>query len=128
VEIRSKAEDAATWLPSASAVVTMAGYNSICEVLRWRRNALAVPRAGPSAEQRIRSHLFAERGLLTAVDPEVLTPGRVAEELDRLLANPHGPDPAAIPPLDGAARTARSILTAVSTPRRRRPKLVGAAA
>lgn len=128
VEVRNQSEDAAVWVRSASAVVTMAGYNSLCEVLRWRRKALVVPRAGPSAEQRIRSRLFAERGLLRAVDPETVTPARLAEELTSLLKEPRGPDPAAIPPLDGAARTARSILTAVPSPSQRRPKLIRASA
>ena len=51
-------------LRQAAAVVTMAGYNSLCEVLAWRKKALVVPRAGPSAEQRIRSQVFSQRSLV----------------------------------------------------------------
>jgi predicted glycosyltransferase len=88
----------------------MAGYNSLCEVLRWRKKALVIPRPGPSAEQRMRSRLFAGRGLIRLLAPEALTPRRLAADLDRLLADETVPNPAGIPPLDGAQRTARMLL------------------
>jgi predicted glycosyltransferase len=108
VEIRC--EDSTPWLQQASVVVTMAGYNSLCEVMKWRKKALVVPRAGPSAEQRIRSRLFSEQGLIRVLDPDDLTPRRLVKELIQLLDDKEVPNPSNIPPLDGAERAATVIL------------------
>jgi predicted glycosyltransferase len=62
----------------------MAGYNTLSEVLQLRKKTLVVPRSGPSAEQRIRSALFAKRGLIDVLYPEDVTPESVAT---RLLTN-----------------------------------------
>ena len=105
-----RCEDATPWLQVASAVVTMAGYNSLCEVLSWRKRALVVPRSGPSAEQRIRSELFSRRGLIRVLDPADLTPDRLAAELARLLYGDDIPELANIPPLDGARQAAMLLL------------------
>ena len=110
VEVRTKSRDATDLLRRASAVVTMGGYNTLGEVLAWRKPALVVPRAGPSAEQRMRSRLFAERRLVRMLEPEALSPGRLADELLALLADDGMPEEANIPPLDGAARAAALIL------------------
>jgi predicted glycosyltransferase len=103
-------EDATSWLSRASAVVMMAGYNSICEVMSYRKKALVIPRAGPSAEQRIRSRLFAERGLVHVLDPDELTAPRLAAAVISLLADDSVPNRANIPALDGASRAADVLL------------------
>jgi predicted glycosyltransferase len=110
VRIAGAYDDATDWIKGASAVVTMAGYNSLCEVLRWRRKALVIPRPGPSAEQRMRGRLFSQLGLIRLLPPDALTADRLAAELLRLLADETIPDPARIPALDGARRTARALL------------------
>jgi predicted glycosyltransferase len=88
----------------------MAGYNSLCESLRERKKALAVPRAGPSQEQRIRTRLFADRQLLAALEPEALTPERLAAELLALLGEDGIPDGASIPRMDGAELAAAQLV------------------
>jgi len=40
-----------------------------------------VPRAGPSAEQRMRAGLFASRGLVEMLDPLELSPEALAQRL-----------------------------------------------
>ncbi len=59
----------------ADVVVSMAGYNTVCELLSMRRRAVLVPRAEPVMEQLIRARLFAERGIFDLVEPTDLTPG-----------------------------------------------------
>jgi len=113
VRVRTSVRDTGPWLQRAAVVVTMAGYNSLAEVLRWERKALVVPRAGPSAEQRMRSRLFAERGLVRALPPEDLSPERLACDLLHLLTENTIPDRERIPPLDGAQRAAAAILDAM---------------
>jgi predicted glycosyltransferase len=109
VRIEGDREIRDEWFQRASAVVTMGGYNSLCEVLKWRKKALVVPRPGPSAEQGTRSRLFAERGLVRVLEPGDLCPERLAEELGRLLGDGL-PDPANIPTLHGAHRAATILL------------------
>jgi predicted glycosyltransferase len=117
VRVGGSYDDATEWIRGASAVVTMAGYNSLCEVLRWRKKALVVPRPGPSAEQQMRSWLFSQRKLIRLLAPEALTPHRLAADLTQLLADETVPDPAGIPALDGAQRTARTLLQSELPPR-----------
>jgi predicted glycosyltransferase len=103
-------DDATPWIRGAAAVVTMAGYNSLCELLRWQKKALVVPRPGPSAEQRMRSDLFSQRSLIRLVAPERLSTKTLADELGTLLHDAGVPDPARIPQLDGARRSAHILL------------------
>jgi len=110
VVVRDGFEDAGGWIRNAAAVITLGGYNSLCEVMRWRRKALVVPRAGPSAEQQTRARLFAERGLVRSLDPRALSPRRLAREVVELLDDGRVPDEARLPPLDGAERAASWLL------------------
>jgi predicted glycosyltransferase len=68
----------------------MAGYNTLSEVLSLNKRALVVPRAGPSAEQRMRAGLFANRGLLEMLDPSDLTPELMAQRLRVALQSSNG--------------------------------------
>jgi predicted glycosyltransferase len=106
VEILSLSDDVSSLLRKASLVVTMAGYNSVCEVVDASKKALVIPRRGPSAEQRIRGELFAERGLIRALDPDVLEPENLAMELTEALENDALPDSTSAPPMNGAQRAA----------------------
>ena len=99
----------AKWIAGASAIVTMGGYNSLCEVLGLRKKALVVPRAGPSAEQRMRSALFAERALVRTLDPAGLEPEQIARHLLSVMADDTVPDLVQMPPLNGA-ETAANVL------------------
>jgi predicted glycosyltransferase len=113
-ELRTGYEDALPWINQAAAVVTMAGYNSLCESLRAGKKVLTVPRAGPSREQRTRSRLFAERHLVAALAPEMLTPERLAAELLGLFARDGIPRVREIPPMDGAQRTAALLVDGIT--------------
>ncbi|MEN8185079.1 MAG: glycosyltransferase [Myxococcota bacterium] len=110
VEVLSLSDDVPSLIERASLVVTMGGYNSVCEVVDAGKKALVVPRRGPSAEQRIRGRVFADRGLVRAVDPDGLEPSGLAAELVELLKSDGVPDPSAVPPLDGAQRAADILL------------------
>ncbi len=58
----------------AQRVVSMGGYNSVCEMLASGRPGLVVPRVRPREEQRIRAERMAARGLLDWLHPDHLTP------------------------------------------------------
>jgi predicted glycosyltransferase len=137
LRIESGYGDATEWIRSAAAIVSMAGYNSLCEVLASQQKALVVPRCGPSAEQQIRSSLFSERSLIRRLEPKTLNSGRLADALIRLLVDDGVPDVAGIPRLDGAQLTANVLtewtdaLTATDRPKlngKHRPRGGGGAA
>jgi len=50
VHVGGSYDDAIEWIRGVFAVVTMVGYNSLCEVLRWRKKVLVVLRSGSSVE------------------------------------------------------------------------------
>jgi predicted glycosyltransferase len=64
-----------TRLYSASdIVVSMAGYNTVCELLSFGHHAILVPRAEPVKEQLLRARLLAAQGLFDIVEPQDLCP------------------------------------------------------
>ena len=100
-------EDVAGYVAAADAVVSMGGYNSICEFLTAGKAALIVPRTTPRREQLIRAKLLSERGVLRYLHPEDLDPRTLRDEIERLL---DAPFPMASPvPLDGLQETANAL-------------------
>lgn len=74
VEFREFEADLTELYAKADLVVSMAGYNTVCELLSFGRNAILVPRAEPVKEQLIRARLLAAAGLFEMVEPSDLTP------------------------------------------------------
>jgi predicted glycosyltransferase len=72
----------------ARAVVCMAGYNTVAEVMRARKPALLVPRVRPISEQLLRATELGRRGLQDVLHPSDLSPAAMRAALDRLLARP----------------------------------------
>jgi len=66
--------DLVTFLQLASATVSMAGYNTICELVSLGKRATVVPRVYPRFEQLLRASAFQRHGLLNVVHPDELTP------------------------------------------------------
>jgi predicted glycosyltransferase len=61
----------------ADVVVSMAGYNTVCELLTAGVRAVLVPRAEPVQEQLIRARCLAARGAFRMVEPSELTSDRL---------------------------------------------------
>ena len=74
-------DDHLSYMNAADLVVTMAGYNSLYQLLRLRKKGLVFPRSGPSAEQQTRARLCAERGLIDVVRTGELSSKGLAERL-----------------------------------------------
>jgi ATP-binding cassette, subfamily B, bacterial len=100
----------------ADCVVAMPGYNTVCDVLSYRRRAVLSPRSGPSQEQWIRARRLAEWGVATPVSAAELTAEHLGSILERTLdASPPPPAPV---PLDGVERALDvydDVLAGVST-------------
>ncbi|WP_251152243.1 glycosyltransferase [Cellulosimicrobium sp. Marseille-Q4280] len=80
LEVHAFVRDVVPLVEGARAVVTMGGYNSVCEVLASRRPALVVPRTRPRAEQLVRARRLAELGLVDVLDGDP-APERLASWL-----------------------------------------------
>lgn len=73
---------------AADLVVSMGGYNTICEILTHKKVSLIVPRETPRLEQRIRAEVFKHSGLVDFIPWSELAPGPLADKVETLLAEP----------------------------------------
>jgi predicted glycosyltransferase len=89
-------------LAGARAVVSMAGYCTVAEVLASGTPALLVPRAAPREEQLNRARRLAATGRVDMLEPSAADPPRLRQAIDRLLDRP----PLAPEPLTGATEAA----------------------
>ena len=103
--------DLVSFLPLAAITVSMAGYNTVAEVLAYRKRAVVIPRTFPRREQWIRAQTLARRGLLATLDLDALSaPALLAAIRERLLA-PLPPEGAVdLGGLRRIARRARHLL------------------
>jgi len=95
-------------MAAADAIVSMGGYNSICEALAVPRPLVIVPRATHKIEQQIRAETLAARGLARWVHPKELNGKSLADALEWALRadrQSHGRlVREIIPSFDGAVR------------------------
>lgn len=87
----------------AKAVVSMGGYNTVCEVLTEDVPGLIVPRVRPRQEQLVRAERLSDLGLLDSMHPDDVTPERLAEWLAGAAASTADRDRSVIA-LDGLRR------------------------
>jgi predicted glycosyltransferase len=116
VQIHGSVGDSLSHLNAADLVVSMAGYNTLTEILRFHKPAVIVPREGPSAEQRMRAGVFAERGLVSLVDPQHLSAAGLANAIVETLTRPRPLCTDAMPGLFGI-RAATTALLDILSPR-----------
>ncbi|MFE5308464.1 glycosyltransferase family protein [Isoptericola sp. NPDC056605] len=120
LEVHAFVRDVVPLVEGAAAVVTMGGYNSVCELLASGRPGLVVPRTHPRAEQLVRACRLADLGLLDVlVGP--ITPERVGAWLARTAADDAPRRPEVDVDLDGLARVPELVVglaDRVATPAR----------
>jgi predicted glycosyltransferase len=109
VQVRTSVSDSMSHLNAADLVVSMAGYNTVSEILRFRKRAILVPRPGPSAEQRMRATILSQRGLVTAIDPCELSPMLMASAIVDTLSRP-APSAVQMPEMHGIDTVTRTLL------------------
>ncbi len=66
--------DLPSYMNASDLVVSMGGYNTVCEILSLKKRAIIVPRVRPVEEQWIRAERMASLGLLATIHPDSLTP------------------------------------------------------
>ncbi len=113
-------------IAAASAVVTMGGYNILCELMAARIPTVVVPRIWPRREQVLRAELFAKRDLLQLVHPGSGLASRllpaIANALDRGVSKQPNID------LNGLPRVRGFLLHEASMARRTRTQEMNQAA
>ncbi|MFQ5906771.1 MAG: glycosyltransferase family protein [bacterium] len=77
VEVIDFSSELLSYINAADLVVSMGGYNTVCEILSLRKPAIIVPRVFPRLEQLLRARRMARNGLLRMIHPESLTPDRL---------------------------------------------------
>ena len=113
--------DSLSHIAAADLVISMAGYNTSVEILRMKKPAILIPRAGPSAEQRTRARLFARKHWVDMIDPDELTSDNLAERITHHLQHPNEFTPKILPDLDGASAAANFTLSVLDSKKEQVP-------
>jgi predicted glycosyltransferase len=86
-------DDMISYMNAADTVISMAGYNTICELLTLGKRAIVVPRVKPVEEQKIRAERMAEVPIFRTILPDALTPSllanRIMEQLQAATSREH---------------------------------------
>ncbi|HEY6043035.1 MAG TPA: glycosyltransferase, partial [Anaerolineae bacterium] len=80
--------DILSYVAAADLVVSMAGYNTVCENLSLGVRSLYVPRVRPRSEQAIRATRLARLGLAHVLMPDELTGASLEAAIKTTLAAP----------------------------------------
>jgi len=73
---------------AADIVVSMGGYNTLCEILSQGTLSLVIPRETPRKEQLIRARAFKKQNLLDYIPWADMAPEILQQRIDNLLENP----------------------------------------
>ena len=73
---------------AADLVVSMGGYNTLCEILSQGTPSLVIPREAPRKEQKIRAQAFKRQNLVDYIPWNEFTPEILQEKILRLLETP----------------------------------------
>ena len=111
VEVSTFHADFEAMIAGARAVVAMAGYNTVSEIVQAAKPALLVPRARPSAEQLLRAEHLTAAGRARMLHPDRLNGPALRQALDDLLLR--GPL-RKMPPAPSGANGAAEILAALA--------------
>ena len=110
VVVKHMDKDSLKYLEHADLVVSMAGYNTVCEILKFGKKAIVIPRSGQGEEQKTRGRIFENLGLVSTITPENLGPKILAERILHKLNEKHKLYWNNVPNLNGASYTARLLL------------------
>jgi predicted glycosyltransferase len=74
-------DDLMSYMQAADVIVSMAGYNTVCEILSTEKPAVILPRYQPSQEQLIRAERMNKLGFFKAIHPEKINHENLRDEL-----------------------------------------------
>lgn len=97
-------------LKQADRVITMGGYNSVCEALSFEIPALIVPRVKPRLEQWIRAERLQRLGLVDVLHPDCLNSSTLSGWLRQPRVRPRAREKINLNGLDCLSRMAGDLL------------------
>ena len=74
-------------IAAADLVISMGGYNTICEILSQQTPALIIPRETPRKEQLIRAEKLTEQGLIDYIPWKEMSAQLLREKIFTILGN-----------------------------------------
>jgi predicted glycosyltransferase len=77
-------------MAAADLVISMGGYNTLCEVVSQGTLSLVIPRETPRTEQLIRAQAFQRHGLIDHIPWSELSAKRLRSKIEALLTHPEG--------------------------------------
>jgi predicted glycosyltransferase len=96
VEVHRVIPELRNTIAEADCVVSMAGYNTVCDVMSYRRRSILVPRARPSREQSLRAQRLRACGVAKVIRADDLCPESLAAAIENALEEP-APSPGPLP-------------------------------
>ena len=75
-------------LAAADLVISMGGYNTLCELMSQKTVSLLIPRETPRMEQTLRTRCFKNRNLVDYIPWDSLSPEILNQKVSDLLENP----------------------------------------
>lgn len=85
VQIKPFVKNLEKRMAAADLIVTMGGYNTLCEILSLKKPALVIPRDNPRQEQLLRAQVFKGRGLCDYIKWGDVSPELLREKVNSLL-------------------------------------------
>ena len=85
VQIKTFVKNIEKRMAAADLVVTMGGYNTLCEILSLKKPALVIPRDNPRQEQLLRAKVFQGHGLCDYIKWGDVSPELLREKVNALL-------------------------------------------
>jgi predicted glycosyltransferase len=89
VHVLDFSDDMLSCCNAADVIVSVAGYNTVCEILTFRKQAVVVPRVHQVEEQRIRAERMSKRALFQMILPGDLSPQLLMDAVVSHLDSPH---------------------------------------
>jgi predicted glycosyltransferase len=96
IEVHRVIPELRNTIAEADCVVSMAGYNTVCDIMSFRRRSILVPRARPSREQSLRAQRLRAWGVADVIQADELRTESLADAIENALAEPP-PSPGPLP-------------------------------
>lgn len=85
IELKEFTNEFERYLEHSDLVISMGGYNTVCEVLSYHKPMIIIPRVAPVSEQLIRAQCFYEKGIVDYIHPDVLTSEVLMSKVSHML-------------------------------------------
>lgn len=112
VVIREFTNELMNYLNAADLILSMGGYNTVCEILSAQKQAIVVPRTKPTPEQWLRAERMSRRGYFQMIHPDELSPSAISSALQKAMDRKSQRSSPELPPellLDGQNQIVRWV-------------------